>query len=146
MSYRGSSEMFQIHTQWWFFLTAIGNCGFLMMLHLKSMVSSSYNCYVSHWMCYRGSSEMSQIHVQWSHFSEVNGYYGFWCCFITKIWSVIIWTLLCSSVGSAMGGLPKCPKFTCSGHTFWRWMVTMGFDDVSLQKCGQPSYEHWCVL
>ena len=33
----------------------------------------------------------------------------------------------------AMGGLPKCPKFTCSGHTFLRRMVTMGFDVVQFK-------------
>ena len=30
---------------------------------------------------------------------------------------------------SAMGGLPKCPKFTCSGHTFRRLLVIVDFDD-----------------
>ena len=40
----------------------------------------------------------------------------------------------------AIGGLPKCPKFTCSGHTFEKFsglLVTVDFDDVSLQKYGQ---------
>ena len=37
----------------------------------------------------------------------------------------------------AIGGLPKSGKFIRSGHTFRRWMVTVDFDDVSLQKYGQ---------
>ena len=37
----------------------------------------------------------------------------------------------------AIGGLPKCPKFTCSGDTFqgcWLLLILM---IVSLQKYGQ---------
>ena len=32
----------------------------------------------------------------------------------------------------AIGGLQKSGKFTCSGHTFWQRLVTVGFDGVSL--------------
>ena len=43
-----------------------------------------------------------------------------------------------------IGGLRKCPKFIGSGHTFWQWLVTVGFDDFSFgeyakkiqKKCG----------
>ena len=44
----------------------------------------------------------------------------------------------------AIGGLRKCPKFGCRGHTFWQWSVTVDFDNVSLQKYGQFIIQSLC--
>ena len=41
------------------------------------------------------------------------------------------------SVEFHIGGLRKCAKFGCRGHTFGRLWVTVDFDDISLQKYGQ---------
>ena len=61
---------------------------------------------------------MSQIWVRGSHFSEVNGYCWFWWCFNRKVWLVDHIIIVMLIIVSAMGGLPKCAKFGCSGHTF----------------------------
>ena len=99
-------------------------------------------CWVGHIMIvvyingvgYRGSSEMSQIHVLWWHFSEVIGYYGFWWCFTTKVCSVdhIIIAVYINGVGY-MGSSEMSQIHVLWSH-FWRQLVTVDFDDVSLQK------------
>ena len=57
-----------------------------------------------------------------------------YCC--ACVWGV---TVVCETEVTVIeyGGLPKCPKFTCSGDTFWQLLVTDDFDGVSLQKYGQ---------
>ena len=107
--YRGSSEMSQIHTHWWHFLTALGYCGFWWCFITK--VCSVHHIIIVMFIngvCYRGSSEMSQIHVQWSHFLTAIGYCWFWWCFITKVWSlsynhcyVHLWSVLLCYGGSS---------------------------------------------
>ena len=63
--------------------------------------------------------------------------------FNTKVCSVdnIIIAVYINGVGHwaiefAEGGLQECPKFGCRGHTFRRWMVTVDFEDVSIEKYG----------
>ena len=88
-------------------------------------------------VCYRGSSEMSQIYTHWWHFWRLLVTVGFYDSSLQKYGQFIIYSLSCSSVEFAIGGLQKCRKFIRRGHTFWRRLVTVDFDDVSLQKYGQ---------
>ena len=70
-----------------------------------------------------------------------------WCCywlqylFDVKIYFAFVVNhdhifIINLSLDVLLGGLQKCATFMCSGHTFWRWMVTMDFDGISLQKLG----------
>ena len=61
---------------------------------------------------------MSQIHTQGSHFWRLLVTVDFDDGFNRKMCSVdhIIIVVYINDV--AIGGLPKCPKFGCSGHTF----------------------------
>ena len=51
-------------------------------------------------------------------------FYNFWVTVdfddvsLQKYGHFIIYSLPCSSIECAIGGLQICPKFTCSGHTF----------------------------
>ena len=58
--YRGSSEMSQIHVQWWHFLTAIGYCVFWWCCITKEWsVHHIIIVMFINWVCYKGSSETS---------------------------------------------------------------------------------------
>ena len=108
-----------------------------------SLVSSSYNhCPVHQLMCYRGVfSNVPNSRAVVTLFDS-GRLLRFWWYSITKVWSVHHIIIVLSINGVCyIGGLQICPKFGCSGHTFWRWLVTVDFDDVSLQKYGQSSYE-----
>ena len=53
--------------------------------------------------------------MRWWHFSEVIGYFGFWWCFITKVWSVnLAQTFLTQS-------LPGLPIFYFSFASLFSW-------------------------
>ena len=92
---------------------------------------------------------MSQIHVQWWHFLTAVGYWWFWWCFITKVWSVDHIIIVIYINGVCYGGwrLPKCPKFTCSGrilqglpHICWARGEEAG---VRYGRLGSPSRTMW---
>ena len=68
--YRGSSEMSQIHRQWWHFLRLVGFWWFWWNFNTKVWSVHNTTIVIS-WVPYWGSSEMSQIHVQWWHFLTV---------------------------------------------------------------------------
>ena len=87
--YRGSSEMCQIHVQWWHFSRLLVTVDFDDGFNTKI-------CSVDHiiiviyidGMCYRGSSKMCQIHTQGSHFWRLLVTVDFDDSFNTKVWSV----------------------------------------------------------
>jgi len=90
--YRGSSEMSQIHVQWWHFLTAIGYCWFWCCFITKvwSVDNTIIVIYING-VCYKGSSEKWQIHTQWWYFSRLLVTVD---SFDTKVWSVDQWKLV----------------------------------------------------
>ena len=82
-----------------------------------------------------GSSEMSQIHVLWSHFWRQLVTVDFDDVSLFKDAATIEIYMLSPPVVLAIGGLPKCAKFTCSGHTFggcWLLLILMMFHYKSM--------------
>ena len=80
---------------------------------------------------------MSQIHTQNSHFWRLVVIVDFDDVSIQKYGLLIIYSLLYTSMMCPIGGLLKCAKFTCSGHTFkgcWLLLILM---KVATQKYGQ---------
>ena len=71
-------------------------------------------------MSYRGSAEKWQIHTQSSHFLRLAVTVDFDDISLLKDGQYIIQSLSLSSVEFHIGGLRKCPKFGCRGHTFGR--------------------------
>ena len=75
VSYRGSSEMSQIHTQWSHFSRLLVTVDFDDSSNTKvwSVDHIIIVIYING-VCYRGSSEMCQIHTRGSHFLTAIGY------------------------------------------------------------------------
>ena len=97
------------------------------------------------WVCYMGSSEMSQIWVLWWHFWRLFFTVDFDDGFNTKVCSLdhIIIVVYINDV--AIRGIPKCPKFTCCGHTFggcWLLLILIMFHYKSMFSW---SYNHCCM-
>ena len=85
--YRGSAEKWQIHTQWWHFLTAIGNCWFwwcfitkVWLLHHIIIAMFIIECAMG--VCRKATNPYALCS------GDPFYYCWFWWCFITKVWSV----------------------------------------------------------
>jgi len=98
----------------------------------------SYNhCHVHHWVCYKGVCRKVTNPYAVVPLLEAGGYCGFWWYFIRKVWSVdhiiiVMFIIECAIRGSA----EKSRIYTQWWH-FLRLVVTVDFDDISLEKYGQ---------
>ena len=79
-----------------------------------------------------------QFGVQWWHFLTVKGNCCFWWCFYTSVWldHLISSFYLVWVIRANFGG---------SGDAFWRWWVTVVFDDISINEYGQIIIYHHCI-
>jgi len=117
---------------------ASGYCGFWWYFIRK--IWSVYHIIIDMFIiecAIRGSAEMSQIHTQWSHFLTAVGYCGFWWYFIRKIWSVDHIIIVIFIIECAIRGSAEMSQIYTQWSHFWRLVVTVDFDDISLENYGQ---------
>ena len=68
---------------------------------------------------------------------EAGGYCGFWWYFIRKIWSVDHIIIVMFIIECAMRGSAEMSQIYTQWSHFWRLVVTVDFDDISLENYGQ---------
>ena len=108
------------------------------------MASWSLNQYhVHHWVCYKGVCRKVTNSYAVVPLFKASGYCGFWWYFIWKIWSVDhiiidMFIIECAIRGSA----EKWQIHTQWWH-FWRLVVTVDLDDISLEKYNHYHVHHW---